>query len=219
MIPYSAEVFLAISAEYNLSIWPIQAVAVLLGLFAAGLGAFRPERPGWPQWLLLAAAWCWCGLAYELGEFAAINFWAYGFAGAFLLQGLLFLWAGVRHQGSRPATTGRGAVAWTGVTMMFVALVAHPMLSTGLGRDLSEASYFGTAPGPTVLFTLGALLHLRPAAPLYLFFFPVLWCVISGGVALELGIHEDLLLPLAGVLTIALLALGRGAAGPRARRN
>lgn len=218
MIPYSAEVFFAILAEYNLSIWPVQAVAILLGLAAAGLCAIRRERSGRPLWLLLAAAWCWCGLVYELGEFAAINFWAYGFAGAFVFQGLLFLWAGVRHRGPRP-DAGRGAVAWMGVAIMIVALAAHPLLAAGLGRDLTEASYFATAPGPTVLFTLGALLHLRPAAPLYLFVLPVLWCVIAGGVAVELGIREDLLLPLAGVLTIALLLLRRGGAGQRPIRN
>ncbi len=208
MIPYSAEVFFAILAEYNLSVWPAHLVALVCALAATGLVVRVPERAGVPLALLLAVAWGWTGLVYFLGEFTTIDFWAYGFAGAFVAQAVLILWAGPvrgRLQGGA-AGTGRG-----GILLMILALAVHPLLALGLGRDITEAAWFGVAPGPTVLFTLGALVWLRPAAPLYLFVMPVLWCVIAGAVALELGTYEDLALPTAAALSVGLLFFGRGA--------
>ncbi len=208
MIPYSAEVFFAILAEYNSSIWPAQAVALLLGVTAVFLVARFPARAGRPVAALLAGAWGWTGLVYFLAEFSEIDFWAYGFGAAFVLQGLGFVWAGLIRRrlrfGSEPNQT-----VWSGAGLVALGLLGYPLLVAALGRDLLETGAFGVAPGPTVIFTLGVLLAARPAAPLYLFAVPLIWCVIAGGVAIQLGIHEELTVAAAGVAAIIVLMVSR----------
>lgn len=208
MIPYSAEVFFAILAEYNLSVWPAQLVALILGLAAVGLIVWAPQRARLFVTLVLVAAWGWTGVVYHLGEFAAIDFWAYGFSAVFVLQGLLLSWAGL-IRGRLRFEAGRDAVSMTGAAVMVLALVAHPLLALALGRDLTEAAYMGVAPGPCVVFTLGVLVTARPAAPLYLFVLPLCWCVIAGAVAVQLGIYEDIVLVAAGLLAMGARIAGR----------
>ena len=201
MIPYSAEVFFATLTEYNLSVWPAQLVALIFGAAAALFALKAPARAGRWAAALLVVAWGWSGLVYHLGEFAGIDFWAYGFGAAFVLQAALTAWSGV-IRGQLELEAERGPANWLGVGLTGLGLAVHPLLALALGRDGSETSWFGTSPGPTVLFTLGVLLMCRSRSPLYLWPIPLLWCAIAGAVALELGIVEDLTLVAAGVAAV-----------------
>ena len=96
MLPFSRDVFFSLFETYNLAIWPAQAVAYVLAIAALGM-VLRPfHGSGRLVAALLALAWTWNGIAYHLLFFAPINFWAYGFALLFVLQGLLFALAAMR---------------------------------------------------------------------------------------------------------------------------
>jgi hypothetical protein len=211
VIPYSTEVFFAILSEYNRSVWPAQLLPLALGLAAIVFAVRAPARADRPLAVLLATAWGWTALAYHLGEFAAIDFWAYGFSAAFAVQSVLLVWAGLVR---RRISFGplHGAAQWTGLALMVLGLWAHPAVAMLLGREISETACFGVAPGPTVVFTLGILVLARPRAPYYLIVIPLLGCVLAGAVAMELGIYQDYVLIVAGLAAAGMLIARRGPA-------
>ncbi|MDA7949078.1 MAG: DUF6064 family protein [Hyphomicrobiaceae bacterium] len=204
MIPFSPEVFFALFEEYNLAIWPAQFAAYALGLLVLIL-AVRPSRvSSGVIGAILAALWMWNGVAYHWFFFAPINFSAPVFAGFFILQALLLLWKFVIQ---RDAMIGfrRDAPGITGLTLMIVALAGYPLLANVADHGGLQSAVFGVAPTPTVIFTLGVLLLARPRAPLVLMIVPLLWSVIGGLAVWLVGIPEDVVLPVAGVLAVNLV--------------
>lgn len=207
MIPYSTEVFVAVLAEYNEVIWPLQILAFLLGAFVL-IAIWRPIRHGaLIVNCTLSIVWAWTGAVYHLKHFVEIDFWAYVFGTALLAQAALLIWSGlVRRSLIVDGTAGANRPVGTAVVLL--GLVLYPLLSLLLGREGFETGYFGTAPAPTVLFTLGVLFCAAPRAPLHLFAIPLAWCALAGYVAFERDIWEDYTLVLVGALALGLT--GRG---------
>ena len=94
-LPFTKEQFFDLLAVYNVGLWP-----ALLALWIASvlvsvllLSSRRPPD----RWIsaLLAAHWAWSAMAYHVGFFTRINQAAWGFAALFLLQAVVFFWAGV----------------------------------------------------------------------------------------------------------------------------
>ena len=64
---------------------------------------------------------------------------------------------------------------------MLVALaLAYPLLAPLFGRPWHGAEFFGIAPDPTAIATLGFLLMARGRSTLLLYPIPLLWCLASG---------------------------------------
>jgi hypothetical protein len=61
------------------------------------------------------------------------------------------------------------------------------------------------APCPTTIFTIGILLLARGNWVLWLSIIPVLWSLVGLAAAVQLGIPEDLGLPVAGLLLVVAL--------------
>jgi hypothetical protein len=64
---------------------------------------------------------------------------------------------------------------------------------------------FGVAPCPTTIFTFGILLWTTDRVPKYLLVIPLLWALVGTFAALSLGIPEDYALPVAALISLALL--------------
>lgn len=206
MLPFGADAYLASFEPYNRAFWPLAILAYALGLAAVAL-VLRPI-PGGGRWIAggLAASWLWIGIAYHLLHFAAINFVAPVFAVAFVLEGLLIAWAGLRR-GGMAFRFRRDAADWAGLGLMIAALVLHPGLAWLSGDGVSRAALFGIAPAPTVIFTLGLLLLREGRSPLWLMAIPLLWCAVDGITLWRLGLWSGLILPVAGALTPGLALL------------
>ena len=72
---------------------------------------------------------------------------------------------------------------------------------------------FGVAPCPTTIFTIGVMLIARGIWVIWLSIIPFLWSLIGLAAAIQLGIPEDLAMPVAGaVLAAVLLVLMGGVA-------
>jgi hypothetical protein len=163
-------------------------------------GAHRSRLPA----MILAAAWAWTGAVFHGRYFAAINFIAPVYAGLFLLQALLLVWWGVVRgwiAPHRPAGLG----GWAGLALILYAIAGYPMIAAVAGDGVASARVVGLAPGPTAVFTLGMLVLADGRTPLYLAFVPVLWSLIAGATAWTLGVPEDLVLPLLGLGSLALI--------------
>ena len=196
MIPFTADAYSGLMAQYNAAIWPAQLIALLLG--AAALGqALRGGR--FVVWIL-AVAWLWTGVAFLGLRLSSLVWAAWAFGALFALQGLLLVLAGLR--GTLRFESVRGPVTWMGLAIAGLALVIHPAAAVWAGQDWASLPPFILAPAPLTLFTMGLLLLAAQPAPRHLLIVPTLWSAIAGAVAWELGTAADLALPLTALVTL-----------------
>lgn len=203
-MPFTTEQFLEVFRTYNATFRTMPILTYALGIAAIVL-LFRPVRHR-GRWiaLILSFFWVWNGAAYHLGFFRAINNAAVIFGGLFVLQGLLFLVAGVlRDRLHFEATLGpRGAI---GSLFVVYAMIIYPVLGSMAGHAYPASPVFGMAPCPTTIFTFGMMLFVRDRVPVFLLVIPLLWSIVGLGAAANLGIYEDFGLTAAGLLGSGIL--------------
>jgi hypothetical protein len=205
MLPFDAEVLYANMGQYNLAIWPMPVVGLLLGLGAFAL-ALRPV-PGGGRAVALAVAafWAWIAAAYHFGHFATINFAAPVYGIAFFAEAALLCWSGALRGGVSFASRMRGR-GWAGLALFVLAGLGQPLADLLAGHHWPDIALFGTAPDPTVLGTVAILLMAeRPAR--HLAVIPALWALAAGTTAWELEMWHGLAAPLAILAGAALLAV------------
>ena len=157
MLPFTLEQFLAVFANYNAAIWPVQFLAYLLGAIALALSFRRGARSDRTIAAILAVMWAVTGIGYHLTSFAAINKAAYGFGALFLIEAAALAYAGVYRNhlnfGFRADPAGR-----VGVFFVVYAAVLYPLVGIATGHHYPELPMFGVTPCPVTIFTLGMLL-------------------------------------------------------------
>ncbi len=204
MLPFTSEVFFALFEDYNRAIWPAQLVAYALGILALVL-VVRPSATGSRIiGACLALFWLWNGAVYHWIFFATINFAAPVFAALFGFQGVLFVWI-VLLRGKVAFRFNATLSGWAGLAMAGFAIAGYPFAGWLAGHGWPQAAMFGVAPCPTVIFTLGIVLLAKPRAPTSLVIIPLLWSLIGGTAVWLLDAPEDLSLPMAGAVALALL--------------
>ena len=209
--PFTIAEFLVVFAAYNAAIWPFHLVAYGLGMVAV-TAIFMP-RPGLVRlaFAALAVLWAFTGIGYHLTFFARINPIAPVFAAFFVVQGVLFLASAIRP-GDLRLQVGKDFRSIAGLLAIIYALVLYPVLGIWAGHGLMAGPMFGVAPCPTTIFTIGVLLIARGTWVIWLSIIPFLWSLIGLAAAIQLGIPEDLAMPVAGaVLAVVLLASRRKA--------
>jgi hypothetical protein len=217
-LPFSVEEFLGVFARYNEAIWPVQAVAYVLG-FAAVAAAFRHQSysdraiSG-----VLAALWLFTGALYHLTFFRTINPAAVIFGALFVAQAFLFVWTGL-VQGTLTFSPDRGPRSIVGGFFVLYAMVLYPLLGLAFGHAYPASPTFGVSvtPCPLTIFTFGVLLWTGPRLPKWVLAIPLLWAVLGLSAAVSLGIREDLGLVIAGLTTAVLLLVRRTEGQPLVR--
>jgi drug/metabolite transporter superfamily protein YnfA len=213
-LPFTAEQFLDVFAQYNAAIWPIQVVAYVLGLTAVVVAFMQPRYSGRIITSILAAFWLWTGIVYHGFFFSQINPAALAFGTLFVLQGLLWVYVGGLRDPLIFDARG-GPVAVVGGLAVLYAMLIYPLLGIALGHSYPYAPLFGVAPCPMVIFTFGLLLWTRPPVPKYLLVIPLLWSLLGLSAALSLGIREDFGLSVAGPLGTMIVLWRDLQTGPR----
>ena len=200
MVPFSPAAFFSFLQHYNLSIWPLQIIAFVLGATVIFLALKALPHAGRIAATVLAAGWINTGTAYHFGYFSSLNFWDYLIGVLFLVQGAMIFWSGVIRDHFAARTQARLSKR-AAVVIMIYALLGHPALALLIGRPWDGVTIFATTPTPTLLFTLGALLLLPVQGFRRLWIIPVLLCLAGAALAIALPIPEDL-----GLLPVALIA-------------
>lgn len=202
-MPFTAEQFFHVFEQYNLAVFPMQIVLVLLALIAATAAVKTKSFPGEIISLSLAFFWLWTGLVYHVIFFAQINSAAPVFGSMFLLQGLLFIREGIQTKRLsfkfRPDFYGI-----LGTIFIVYALVIYPAIGFALGRIYPSSPTFG-APCPVVIFTFGLFMWTDKKLPWHLLIIPVLWAFIATTAALSFGVKEDFGLLIAGTIGTAFI--------------
>lgn len=197
MLPFTREQFVAVFADYNIGVWPVQIVAYALGVgMVASL--FVPWRAR--DRLIgggLAVMWIWTGATYHWLYFAPVNKAAWLIGALFVLQGAVLLPAAVlRSQlrfGLAPGTAGQ--IGWF---LVAYAAIVYPLIGEWVGHGYPDMPMFGITPCPVTLFTLGLLLLTTAPVPAWLLVIPFLWALVGGSAAFLLDIPQDWLLLFSG---------------------
>ena len=183
----------------NEAVWPLQIVALALGLAIIALILRGPAWRGHAVAAMLAACWLFVAWAYLLERYDSINWAARYFAIGFALQAALLAWTVVRD---RLRFDVHGFVGKSGIAMIVYAVAIHPLIAPLAGRPWTQAEIFGLAPDPTAIATLGVLLAATPTRT-HLVVLPLLWCAVSG-LTLWTMEQPEALAPLLAVATIGL---------------
>ncbi len=205
-LPFTIDQFLNVFQTYNLSIWPAQIVAYILGALAVILVLRRTVSGDRIIAGILSLMWLMNGAVYHLIFFSPINKAAYLFGAIFLIQGLLFFHGGVLKN----KITFRWELSLYslfGALCLLYAMLIYPLLGALAGHGYPRGPVFGVAPCPTTIFTFGLLLWTQKPLPKYLVIIPLIWSLIGFVAALQLGIREDIGLLLAGVIGTFLIVL------------
>jgi len=204
MLPFSREQFLAVFVTYNEAVWPAQVLAYLLGLLMVALIIWPSAQRSRVVAAGLSAMWLWTAAAYHGTHFTTISAGAWGFAALFLVQGLLFIEAGVLR-GRIAFGRAKGWTGWMGWVLVAYASIVYPLLGQMLGHGYPEMPMFGITPCPVTLFTFGLFLLTTEPIPRRLLVIPVVWSLIGGQAAFLLGMTQDWLLLFSGATVIPLL--------------
>ncbi len=214
-LPFTIDDFLSVFMRYNLSIWPVQVAIYVAAATIVGWLLWHPSRTGsLALTALLAFCWVLMGAGYHLGFFRAISGVALPAGVLFTLTGLGFAW--ITARGSFSFGWRRDAWAVIGLILVLYAMVGYPLAGLAVGHHYPRSPVFGVAPCPTTIFTFGVLLLATSRVPGWLLVVPAIWSLFAASAAVLLGMTEDLLLPVAGVVgTVGVLlrnrALARGA--------
>jgi hypothetical protein len=199
-LPFTAEQFFRVFADYNRA-FIVAVVALWVASIAIVAYVSRdPLRRRSRLSLFLAVLWLWNAVVYHALFFTRINPAAWLFAGLFLVQAVLFLWAATQRRIEYFTSTGWTRIIGSG---LIGYAVLYPFLTIGLGHRYPATPTFGV-PCPTDLLTIGALLTAR-AHGVALAIIPVIWGVIGGSAAMLLEVRTDYVLLGAGVLLATLL--------------
>jgi len=204
-MPFTSDEFFNVFERYNLAVWPMQYVLVVMAVAVILLAIKRTSHSSGAISLILSFLWLWMGAVYHLSFFASINKAAYGFGSVFILQGILFLFPGFsRNLLSFGFKTDVYGI--TGGIFMLFALVVYPTIGYYSGHVYPMSPTFG-APCPTTIFTFGLLLWLDRKCPVYFLIIPFLWSVLGSTASISLGVKEDIALGVTGITAVVMLLL------------
>lgn len=204
MLPFSREAFIGVFVDYNLSVWPLQIVAYAVGVGMVALLFRSSSLSGRLMAAGLAAMWLWTGVVYHGIYFSTINPAAVLFAILFAIQGVAFLYfGGVR--GQLQFAPPSGTISWIGAALVGYAAILYPIIGLRVGHGYAELPMFGITPCPVTIFTFGLLLLTTGRFSRWLLVIPFLWTLVGGSAAFLLGIPQDWLLLVTGVIAGSLL--------------
>ncbi len=197
-MPFTTEEFLLLFEDYNTSVWPMQLIWYLLGLFAISYLLIKKTIKGTVVNIILALLWFWMGAVYHFLYFTSINPMAYLFGILFIMQSGIFIWAGVI--GKELAYLVKFDLKGiTGLLFLIFTIVLYPILSHSLGHEYPRTPTFGL-PCPTTIFTFGILLFAAKKVRWYIFIIPLLWSFIGFSAAINLSMKEDYSLVIVGII-------------------
>lgn len=208
MIPFTAEAYTGLLAQYAAATWPAQLAAAILGLVALRLALKPSSRSRVVVALLLTAAWLWTAVVFHGLYLVSLVWAAWAFGALFALQGALFAVAGLRGAlsfGPGPGTDDRGPVSRAGLCLAVISVGLFPLSAVLAWAGMTVLPLAPLlSPAPLVLFSTALLLLAVPRAPRHLLIIPAIWSAAAAFVTWELAIPQGLLLSLAALLCLAL---------------
>jgi hypothetical protein len=198
----TTEQILAAFESYNLDIWPMQAVAYLLGIVALFFAVKRTQGSGRITLAILSFFWLWTGIVFCMFYFGPVFTPGYGFGVLMVVQGVVFFAGALRPKLS--FHLGLNVYSFLGLLFMAYAMIGYPLVGHSVGHDYPRMLPFGLVPCPTTVFTFGLFMLSDKKVPTPLLVIPILFAV-GAVVPVSRGILEDVGLIIAGVVGTAMV--------------
>jgi hypothetical protein len=204
MFSISLEGFLVVLKGYNLSIWPLQIFAYILGLLALYFSFKRTKHSNRIILAILSFFWFWNGIVFCPFYWAPTYKFAYLFGALCTIQGFLFLIGVIKSNIYLKFRANLHSVL--GILAVIYAMVGYYLVGYFMGHVYPESFPFGLVPCPTVIFTFGLFLMADKKIPRYYLIIPFILS-LAGFLAVYRGIVEDIGLIISGLLGTALILL------------
>ena len=215
-IPFTPEVYARLVERVNEAGWPLQFLALGLGLTALAVAWHGRARVALA---LLAPAWATSGVLFHLHYYVELTWAATWFGMAFLAQAALLLALALfGRMPERRVESTPGAVVVAAVALF--GLVAWPAMVLVTGHGWSRVEVFALYPDPTAVVSLGvALLALRGLRAGLAMLIPLLWLGVSTLTLVALQLPWAWVLPclvvaLVGAVAARWSGCGRRGAAP-----
>ena len=203
--PFTQEQFLTIFSQYNLAVFPLQIVFIILGIVALWFVVKKSPISDRIILLILIFFWFWMGIVYHILFFSSINPLAYAFGVLFIIEACLLVYLGIIKKQAGFSLT-KDMYTLIGLIFIVYAMIIYPVIGTAAGHGYPRLPTFGL-PCPTTIFTFGIFLLSDKKFPLPLLVIPLIWSMIGFFAALSLGITEDYMLLVAGVVGTVLIIM------------
>ena len=95
--------------------------------------------------------------------------------------------------------------AWAGMGLMIFAIALQPLIAPLVRRTWSQVEIFAVAPDPTVVGTLGVLIHISGWKKWLLLPIPLMWCLVSGATTWVMKSADAALMPVAAAVAITVV--------------
>jgi hypothetical protein len=210
LVMYSRQTYYRLFELYNVAIWPAQIVAVVAGVSAWALLRRADLRRGRLIAAFLALCWLWVAIAFHAKRYAAINWAAVDFAWGFGVEAVLLVWTGIIRGRLVFDREGR-PMARAGLAIFLFALAVQPVAGLVFGRTWRQLEFFGLAPDPTAIGTLGLLLVAAGRTRWDLIVIPAIWCVLSAAMLWAMKTPDAWIVAIGAALVTA-LAIARAVA-------
>lgn len=158
---------------------------------------------------VLGILWIWTGIVFHFLYFGKFNPAAPFFGGLFVLNGLIFIFAGTVKDELRFRLDGRW-IRIVGYIFMAYAIIIYYLLGIALGDSYPRIPMFPVTPCPLTIFTFGLLLLSEKPVRWYVWLIPLIWSIIGFTAAVRFGIRQDFGLLAAGILGVILIRLSGG---------
>lgn len=135
--------------------------------------------------MVFGFAWVWVAWEFHWVRYTPVMLAGPYFAGLFLLQGAA-LAVSTRFLSAFAKRTSFDARL--GLGLLGFGLVLLPPLAVAFGRPFTEAQFFGIAPDPTAVATIGFLFYVR--ANWSLFVLPMAWLAITAATLSTLEVPD-----------------------------
>ena len=202
-IPFTTEQFLSVFEKYNSTVFPIQWILILLGIVALFLVHSKHSSKNKLIGSFLGLLWIWMGIVYHIIFFTVINKLAFVFGGFFVLQGVLILintFLKDKLIFSFPSQTKN----YFGYFFILFGLIIYPIISYFVQGTFKRTIALGL-PCPTTILTFGFFMMASNKFPKYLLIIPSLWTIVGVGAAIQFGVYQDFMMPIAAVIAVTML--------------
>ena len=202
---FSPRTYYRLLELYNLALWPLQVVGVIVGLITVALWLRNRARLAS---LLLALSWLWVAWAFHAQRYAQINWAAPWFAAAFAVEAVALLTLGT-IAGRLDFRVERDTRMWLAIGIAAIMVAGYPLVAPLAGRGWTTAETFGLTADPTALATAALVSQVRGHVRWLLLALPLAWCAIAAATLWAMESPAAVLPALLG-LAGAALAVRRG---------